>query len=198
MTGRGKFAIVMDIHMKTKAKTATTLLVAWLLILSGCQRSQFIELVSKSPHGPQSMAVFLEHHNGFFKNKLLLVAEDKGRKVELRVADIARVTDRHVLDEWYEVGMCFAEVAWPSREVAAVYVKNCLGSTTFVAYDFGRRKLLPGTGYEDSMREAIRRRYGKELREYGGDPIRWVVEAHSEVQQAYLYKKLGDGRMMGE
>lgn len=80
------------------------------------------------------------------------------------------------------LGVCFAEIVWPTDEVAAILVKNCLGRVTFVAFDFGSRCLASAEPYRDLMANVIRSKYlNKAIPE--SDPFRWINTR--EASEAY-------------
>lgn len=165
-------------------------------ILSGCGRARELELVSTAPGTARSVVVFLEYGSKFFAAELLLEVADGDTQTVLRRDDIARVTRVQAKDELYELGVCGAEIAWPDRDVSAIFVKNCLGSTTFVAYDFRQRRLTPGDPYADSLRRALRDRYRKEMGTFDGDPLEWA--RGPRMDDAYRGRKVGNGRLLGD
>ncbi len=165
-------------------------------VLAGCGRTRELERLSTAPGAGRSVSVFLEYGSKFFDAELLLEVADGGTRIVLRRDDIARVTTVHAKDELYELGVCGAEIAWAGRDVAAIFVKNCLGRSTFVAYDFRQRRLAPGDPYADSMRAAIRERYRQEMGTYDGDPLEWA--RGPRMDDAYRGRKVGNGRLPGD
>ena len=143
--------------------------------LFGCAGRGQTYLFGEGPGVGQRIEINLEGRPLTGKSIMAIEVESAGARTKIGSSEIAAAAgDPGQQYETFEVGMCFAEAAWASEQIVVIFVKNCLGRRTMIAFDCEKREVLRGEPYGDSIRKAIRVRYRRELPQYIGDPLEWA------------------------
>lgn len=172
-----------------KISNCWTAVGGWLLVcallfsLGGCVGRGMTYLDGEGPGVGQRVQLYLEGRSITGKSIMAIEIESEGTRTKIGSREIsAALGDPYQKYESFELGMCFAEAAWVSQRMVVIFVKNCLGRKTLIAFDCEKRRAMPGEPYGDSIRTAIRVRYKRELPQNISDPLEWVdTEAAREA-----------------